>query len=218
MALAHKPQVYAGLPSLHDAVGRFDAGTGQQVLENAIRSLFERNPHMAAKFGVGLLHRHFDMADDEILVEHGSTSVPWNMPSNPDDYMGGRILPRSWCFSPENNGLEPYEYEFRAHGEPGMPIDPLVHPDFVHELQDILDAHGLTSTLGLMSVPPDYITGAGIGSVFCEKTFGRANVVFNVRRETLKDKRNRTSIWVFGRSEGSGQDALLCLEGCVCRF
>jgi hypothetical protein len=49
-------------------------------------------------FGISLLHRHFDMSPNEILIEHGLVLTPWSMPPDPVNFMDGRIVPRSWYF------------------------------------------------------------------------------------------------------------------------
>ncbi|KAL8398166.1 hypothetical protein RB596_005626 [Gaeumannomyces avenae] len=187
-------KTYSGLSTLGEAVVRFNGGVGQAVLDTEIRT-----EGAADLPSVGLLHRHFDMDEDETLVEHGSTSTPWKVPQDPADFMGGRI----------------------AHAA-GRPADAADHAAFVGELQAILRKHDLDSTLSLVSVTPDYLPGGrGAGeeaaAAKCERTFGRANVVFDIGTGELADKDKRTSVWVFGRPNNSRQEAMLCFSGCMCQ-
>ncbi|GAM89566.1 hypothetical protein ANO11243_076050 [Dothideomycetidae sp. 11243] len=181
-------------------------------------SLFQETPNVADIFGISLLHRHFDMDPEEVLVEYGRTSSPWQVPEDPSNYMDGSISPRSWCFSGDSGLPEPYEYEFKKHASTGH--DTLItltdHAEFVTKLGAILDRHDLKSTLGLMAITPDYLQGPDNDSMLCERTFGKANVVFNIGRNAVNSKGTRTSVWVFGKRVQGGQEAMLCFGGCGC--
>lgn len=173
---------------------------------------------MAPVFGIGLLHRHFDMTSDEILVEHGPTSTPWSMPPDPLNFMDGRIVPRSWYFPDTSGEPLPYEFGFERHDEAerSASADPDSRASFVAELREILNKHSLTSILGLVALSPDYLPTETQTTVKCEKTFGRANVVFEVGAEALNEKDKRTSIWTFGKDTRGGRESMLCFSGCIC--
>lgn len=218
-ALCFDPKTYGSLSTLGEALDMFDQGPGQAVLETEIRALFERNDGAAKVFGIGLLHRHFDMDEDEILVEHGSTSTPWKVPQDPINFMAGRIVPRSWRFDDAGGGTarpQAYEFGFEPHSGDSNDADVAAHQTFIEELYGILEKNGLISTLGLMAVPPDYLPSHGREVVKCERTFGRANVVFDIGPDGLVDKDKRTSIWVFDRPNNSRHEAMLCFSGCFC--
>jgi hypothetical protein len=168
---------------------------------------------------MGLLHRHFDMTADEVLVEHGPTSAPWTLPPDPLNFMGGRIAPRSWCFADDSGDLRPYEFGFEPHDElkRSEVIDLECHGDFIAELRTVLEKHQLTPILGLVALPPEYLpTSVEQKKVMCEKTFGRANVVFEVGAEAMYEKDKRTSIWTFGKFANGGRESMLCFSGCIC--
>ncbi|KAK7398604.1 hypothetical protein QQX98_012013 [Neonectria punicea] len=219
-ALCFDPKTYGSLPTLGEALDRFDQGPGQSVLDTDVRALFERTDSVANLFGIGLLHRHFDMDEDEILVEHGSTSTPWKLPQDPGNFMAGRIVPRSWRFGPGsgNASLQAYEFGFQPNQDDGDGdnVDPTAHQAFIEELYGILEKNDLGSTLGLMAVSPDYLPSHGREVVKCERTFGRANVVFDIGPDGQADKDKRTSIWVFGRPNNSRHEVMLCFSGCNC--
>ncbi|KAI0398871.1 hypothetical protein F4802DRAFT_613296 [Xylaria palmicola] len=221
VGLLFDPKTYRSLTSLGEALDRFDQGPGQTVLNEEIRALFERTEGAADLFGIGLLHSHFDMDDDEILVEHGSTSTPWKVPQDPTNFMAGHIVPRSWCFESGSDitRLRAYEFAFQSHNgdEDNVVVGLEAHQDFIQDLYRILEKNDLTSTLGLMAISPDYLPRHGREVVKCERTFGRANVVFNIGPNDLDDKEKRTSIWVFGRPNNSRHEAMLCFSGCMCK-
>ncbi|KAI1733388.1 hypothetical protein F4680DRAFT_46796 [Xylaria scruposa] len=219
------PKTYSELAPLGAALDNFDQGPGQAVLDNEIRSqetssdLFERTEGAASLFGISLLHRHFDMDDDEVLVEHGSTSTPWKLPQDPTNFMAGRLVPRSWRFEAGNEGahLQAYEFGFQPHRSDdaaGNPVEAYSH--FIQDLSSILANHSLISVLGLMVVPSDYLPSPDHEQIKCERTFGRANVVFDIPPGDLDDKEKRTSIWVYGRPNNVGAEAMLCFSGCLC--
>lgn len=167
---------------------------------------------------MGLLHRHFDMADDEVLVEHGSTSTPWNIPPNPLNFMGGHIMPHSWHFADNSDTPRPYEFSFEPHGEAKRPaaVNLDTHAEFIDELRSTLVQHGLTSILGLVALAPEYLPSDGKEIFHYEKTFGRANVVFEVGLDAMKEKDKRTSVWVFGKGMEAGREGMFCMSGCIC--
>ena len=180
--------------------------------------LFTQHEAMTKMYGVSLLHRHFDMKDDEVLVEHGSTSTPWVVPPEPENFMDGRIMPRSWCFSDDTAEPHAYEFGFVSNGGESelLLADPTAHAEFVVKFWDILKRNGLTTVLGLTALSADYLPGDNRSSTKFERTFERANVVFDVNPDALQDKSKRTSIWTFGKETRMGQQAMLCFSGCYC--
>lgn len=174
---------------------------------------------MASKFGLGLVHRHFDMSDKEILVEHGATSTPWAIPTDPSNFMEGQIIPRSWHFGEDADAPKPYEFAFQRRGETKWPaMNQDLDAAFVEELREALQQHGLMSILGLVALPADYVTAEHPTRVLCEKTFGRANVVFELGPEAMLDKEKRTSVWTFGKFARGGRESMLCFSGCMCTY
>jgi len=158
------------------------------------------------------------MSEKEILVEHGSTTTPWLIPPDIENFMDGRIVPRSWRFSNDSGKICSYEFAFERHNdiEISHHADPAAHQQFTADLYDILQKHDLTSILGLVTVAPDYLPTRDPNTVKCEKIFGRANVVFEIGSEALKDKHNRTSIWTFGKDSSPGRESMICFSGCAC--
>jgi hypothetical protein len=159
------------------------------------------------------------MTPDEVLVERGAISTPWPIPPDPQNFMDGRIVPRSWYFPDSSDTPQPYEFAFERHdeGKCSASADPQAHAMFIAELHEVLKNHSLTSILGLVALSPDYLPTENRAKIKCEKTFGRANIVFDVDSETLNEKDTRTSIWTFGKLISGGRESMVCFVGCQCQ-
>lgn len=131
---------------------------------------------------VCLIHRHFDMASNERLVEFGAVSAPWTL-TQVDQVAGGTLVPRSWIFN--DSKMSPYEFGYNeAIGEPTYRALPN-KPHFYEEFGKLLKREGLENLLGL-TLNSDEIQP---GLVKFEKTFGRVNVLFNVARGGLMEEK-----------------------------
>ena len=134
--------------------------------------------------------------------------------------MNGRIIPRSWRFDDNTGKAMPFEFQFEEQHNIEMSLvdDLASHAPFIAELQQILVNQKLAHILGLVALTPDYLPSAKTPAMLkCERTIGRANLVFSVGAEALKDKDKRTSIWTFGKSVEGGQESMLCFSGCMCQ-
>jgi len=212
----YDPADYDRLTTLSQAIKNLDNSDSQAVLDSDICALFEAHD-VANVFGISLLHRHFDMASDEILVEHGPSSTPWQLPPEPSNFMDGSIVPRSWHFLTDSDEPHPYEFGFQRYPDSNqLSAGPISHADFIADLHQVLKRHALTDILGLVALGSDYLRDDKGDFIKCEKTFGRANVVFDVGSEALNHKDKRTSIWTFGRGVRAGRESMFCLSGCVC--
>lgn len=119
------------------------------------------------RFGIGILHRHFDVAANERLVEVNQVSTPWRV--GDAERTGGKIAPTSWLF--KGNQLIPYEFRFvRVNAGNSPEPQPADYPQFLQDLAGTLRQLKLQRYLSLTVHPsPGYQ-----GSV--EFTAGRANV------------------------------------------
>jgi hypothetical protein len=70
------------------------------------RQAFLRN----TRFGVTLLHRHFDMDESERLVTVHNTSTPWGC-QDYSDHPLGKVLPQAFIFTSPDK-IVPFEYTF----------------------------------------------------------------------------------------------------------
>ena len=129
------------------------------------------------RFGLILLHRHFNMEPSERLVAVGNTSIPWG----PEDYDAknrrlGKIIPYTFIFE-EPGRVAPFEYNFVPHEKIKSVINISAATNaFVQELGALLFSLKLEKVLGLRTVTE-------VGGNRGEITVGRANIFIQV--ETL---------------------------------
>ncbi|KAI9769972.1 MAG: hypothetical protein M1840_003683 [Geoglossum simile] len=93
------------LPSISDAVAKFDAIDGDSLVSTSFRELFLRY-NMDRTFGLILLHRHFELDQNERLVSYGDTSVPWRLSK-----ISKNITPSNWLLSGDG-AFRPYEFRY----------------------------------------------------------------------------------------------------------
>lgn len=69
------------LPSLRDARELFKDRHGEDAVEHLLDLIEQQG--MEQKFGVTLLHRHFDLQKNEALVDTNGTSSSWSIDEPP---------------------------------------------------------------------------------------------------------------------------------------
>ena len=93
------PITWNDLPSIHD-VPPIDA-TDQDCLDE-IREVLARHGK-ARRFGVALLHQHFDLSDSEVLVEHCDLArrTLITSPQSSSEEILRKFIPTVWRFDKE---------------------------------------------------------------------------------------------------------------------
>lgn len=191
--LDYSAEHYNSLPSI------MDAGTNLKpadisLLTTTIGQVFVKH-EVQNLFGITLLHNHFSLDENEILVNIGSVAVPWKTTS-----LAGQLRDvkgSAWRFTEQ--GVAPYEFAY----------DVTVLPDvsdfqpFLSELRVLLDRLGLTEKLGICA-----FRGQDLDSTTqVEFTQGRANITlpFDIAPE---DGPNRSieAVWQFDFSLESGTE------------
>lgn len=161
----YRSETYSALPELHDAVGRFERINGLKAVQKSFKDLFLKHG-MENKLGLTLAHRHFDMANNERLVEYGTTSTPWEMNKDSDS-----VKPHCWILGAD--GVTPYEFRYDPTGkEEELNIDfsdPKIQA-FAREFVELVDRIGGTGLFGLCTHPGEGFEGR------LEFTEGRANI------------------------------------------
>lgn len=104
---SYDPETYQRLPSISDAVAKFDFIDGDSLVSTTILELFLRH-QMDRTFGLILPHRHFDLGENERLVGYGGTSVPWRLSKS-----SGNIRPSNWLLTADG-ALRPYEFYYSS--------------------------------------------------------------------------------------------------------
>lgn len=165
---SYNPKTFTSLPALVEAKTALDKNDGISSIR-ALGSIF-RKYNLQHKFGLILLHRHFDQENNELTVEVVSDtktiSMPWTFTDENSDCdvvlkpcpsesaclaeegmnEDGRVVrPHSWKIL-EGNILSPYEFFVTNQHE-----DEDVQPEeaFVSELYGALKSFHLHEILGL---------------------------------------------------------------------
>lgn len=163
----YDPSVYDGVPTLNDAGRKFDLKNGEYLVNNKFRELFLQH-NVDRVFGLSLLHRHFDLSSNELLVEYGGTSVPW------EETLGKTspyIRPSNWALA-EDGIFRPFEFYYcmqDADNDADVPADPKFL-SFIQSFENLLHEEGATDLFGLCKYPGDDFKGR------IEITEGRANI------------------------------------------
>jgi len=156
---------YSDLPPLCSAHRAFVLKDNHDTIHDKLGPIFRKH-HADEAFGLGLLHRHFDMTPDERLVQLNNISTPWNEADA--TRVGGTAVPAAWLF--RDSKIVPYEFCFISNDSTKVPASVAEYPAFLEELLSALKDLGLQNSLGLRVHPgPDFE-----GSV--EFTVGRANI------------------------------------------
>lgn len=198
---AYCHDAFIGLPSVMDAGSDLQTKGGRDVIHDVLGPLFTKHG-VEEKFGLGLLHRHFEMAPSERLVELNNISTPWN--ATDAQSIGGILRAQSWLFA--DNQLVPYEFRY-VHGEAAH--TQLRSQDttlgllggFLKELYAALLALDLDKTLGLRLHPGMEFDG------LVEVTAGRANI--NFHPSEMSPKNSTDTAWFF--------DEEYIKRGCKCK-
>ena len=157
-----------------------------------------------------LLHRHFDLEDNEKLVESGNVSVPWSYTQDDDNLHGGSVVPRSWILA--DNSLHPYEFGYNSFGVTEAYPAPPENTKFYIEFAELLVKYGLSDIVGLTLVKP-----MDPNIMRLEKTYRHANVVYELPAEVI-DKDTMQAVWQFSEElRPGGYRAFTCTVGCVCQ-
>jgi hypothetical protein len=162
---AYSTHLYNSIPDLHDARDSFTAKGGADSVNSVFKPLILKH-QLEAVLGVGLLHRHFDLRDNEKLVEFNNISIPWRHQQG-DDHTGGKLLPSAWLI--KEGRLIPYEFYFSPLGLDNG-VDLTKFALFLCEFIESVKALELDKTMALRVFPQVNFTGA------LEITEGRANI------------------------------------------
>lgn len=174
---------FNSLPFLGESNKAFQAIGGKEALFSDLEALFIRYG-VTNLLGLILVHRHFDVNEDELLVECNGTAQPWTVPDSASIYDDddGIIKPQSWVFL--RGRLMPFEFFFEpSFSSPKDPnLDPLSGVDsaFFREFESLLQQRHLDSTLGLCLLsrcPEPQI----------EITRERSNITFNVSEDKFRN-------------------------------
>lgn len=192
--LPYSAQHYNSLPNIADA-GISLKPADIALLTTTIGEVFVK--HGVQKlFGITLLHNHFTLDTNEMLVNIGSVAVPWETPSLAEQLRD--VKGSAWRFTEQ--GLAPYEFAYDVNTRPDIGgFQP-----FLSELSALLDRLGLTGKLGICCFSREDLDS----TTQVEFTQGRANITlpFDISPGDGPD-RSIEAVWQFDSSSGTDIDS-----------
>ena len=178
----------------------FDAKDGNAFVKNVLAPIVTKHG-LGDHFGIVLLHRHFDMAPDRLLVERNGTSTAWanvhvgvNIFNEDEPHL---IYPNSFMLDPTTQKWMGYEHGFSALNGADKYVVDINDPKyeaFIVEFANALQSHGWDKLLGLSAWPGD-----GFGG-FLEFTCAEANHCLSLHefKGDLKDcNRSSETTWYY---------------------
>lgn len=146
---------FNSIPYLFEQYDAFQISGAQRVMDSELKELFTRYG-VTDHLGVGLMHRHFDIHDDEVMVESNGVSLPWKIPDlatmQDED---GVLIPSTWAV--RHHRFMPTEYVFASHFQSTKQIPTVlsseVSPQFFEDFMFTLRQHKLEHILGICLLP-----------------------------------------------------------------
>lgn len=145
-----------------DSANQFKEANASGALMQEIGQAFLKH-QVQSTLGVALVHRHFDLAEHEILVNVGNVAIPWDS----NDETSGLANPSSWCFT--KDGVMPYEFTCRGVK---VPMDDHMK-EFLSDYHAIFEKNHASRVLGLCTLAGVPAEGEAPTMEF---TSGRANI------------------------------------------
>ncbi|KAF4992911.1 hypothetical protein FGRMN_6854 [Fusarium graminum] len=162
---AYRSDVFNSILGLGPSHRTFHAQNGVALVDSPLQALFVKHG-MTETFGVCLVHRHFPIKPDQILVETNGTATAWQLPqahsSGQDPSLcykkyGGLIKPLSWTVD-DDGTFRPYEFflerdtaDCLTSSVPNTAFQDFLsnNQQFFVEFRQCLDSHNLRGILGL---------------------------------------------------------------------
>jgi hypothetical protein len=170
-------------PELPDALRKHQIAGGNNWVHDTFGPIFRK--HGVDKLlGIGLLHHHFSLEDDEFLTDVRGTSTPWKSQTG--------TRPSVWAF--QNMRLTPLEFAMddddSSVAYPRWDCSDM--KDFLMDLSTLFENHGVAGTYGLVRYPGDDFPGR------VEMTVGRANVNLTPTQADKHDPASQSeAAWYF---------------------
>lgn len=155
MTTTYSADNFSSLPSLREARVSFTQANARVFLDGPIHDLFVGS-NMQTKFGVALLHRHFDIKPNQRLVDYHKTATAWTTEDTTTTTFpkyDGVVVPRAYLFD-ASGVARPYEFEFITTPETS-PVSDIVdakEPDFINAFYALLRKLDLEKIFGLRNL------------------------------------------------------------------
>lgn len=179
-------KVFHAIGDLRPSADQLNDLNGTAWIKTVGKDLLKKHG-MNETFGIGLLHRHFDIDDNQILVEFNNITLPWKTAMIAPEEDGSTISATSWKLIPQSDdkfAWMPYEFKWEPAVKPeaalesastSVPIDLNLekYKTFLEEFSAALRKEGLEKVLGLRVWPGQGFRGG------LERTEGKANIFLN---------------------------------------
>ena len=174
---AYRPQFYQELPGIVESYQRLVFRDRVKCIETELRQLF-LDHQVEDIFGVRLVHKHFQLRDDERMIQHGNTALPWDPEMAATLEADGVVMTASWLF---RNGVAwPYEFYYVPHAqaEDTTKVQVEDYAEFFTAYQDYLLKKGLTDVLGVYLLQSEKRVGGEGAMLEINMDKSRASVNF----------------------------------------
>jgi hypothetical protein len=209
----HNSQDYLALPDIDLTSAGILAGDDYACLSETGRCLVEE--HANERFGVTLLHSHFPVRDDEILVEEAHTD-PQLITLRPVSGACSGLLATSVCFEGSGDPLELIGLEFTSE-DALAGVLPLGGPDHdvLTRLREILHRHRKIRRFGVRLLHDPL----GLGGRVLLETCDPASRVLTCRTTPEDDPGFAEAVptlfqWEAGRAHGNLTTGQGCMQFC----
>jgi hypothetical protein len=152
----------------------FNDRKGKKFVNDTLAPIVKKH-NLEEVFGVGLVHRHFDISPDEKLVEFNNISTPWTVDAGINNFNGrtnSLIYEVAWMLDSDGKWMA-YEYSFspvKGRDRFIVEINDPKYKEFLVDYTVAVKAGGWEKLLGLRAWP-----GKGFNGVL-EFTQGKANI------------------------------------------
>ena len=211
----YSPHVFANLLEFETAKTRLEANEGAlQPLGDVILE-----HHLENKVGVSLLHKHFNLREDEVLIRNFKDDT---FEIRPESSVAHRALPYMWAFSRLRTGddLSLYPVEFIGKNE--RTIEYRVIADSILENGAFLDEFstrlvelGADDTFGLSLVPHGLFQIPAKHTLFETDDIPNRRLIITVEpvNEIRRTETTRT-LFLFSREGVPSMEGIVCIVHC----
>ncbi|KAJ4244034.1 hypothetical protein NW762_014647 [Fusarium torreyae] len=205
---SYNPHIFKSINYLLDSDRLFHTNNGPAVRSGSMRDLFIKHG-VVDGLGLILLHKHFEIGEDQALVDYNGTAMAWDLKGTAVSENGvvqkhgGFIKPRAWLLSTNKKQLIPYEFYFQhyktteniAYNQTALPR---LTEEFVNEFAEILQRDNLTSVLGVCLLKSPLKTEV-------ETSEGCANISVSVTDDAIFDSSSSIeAIWNYKVEKPNG--------------
>ena len=113
--LPYSVRHYNSLPELEEADVSLELVWKFVALLTDLGSTFLKH-HVKNKFAIILLHNHFLLNENEMLVSIGNVTIPWNIASGAKEFENVKAV----CWRFVGDGVTPYEFAYCTTTVPSL--------------------------------------------------------------------------------------------------